>query len=286
MKTTEIVVEQVLIGFVVMFIVAVLVAQGIPDIQWDKDTFQAVAISAGLLGAAYLIGIIYDRVADTLLKDLDQHARLRIALDHHDLSKQVTGRQKDPFPEDDIRLMVQTNSSTADYADYLRTRLRLTRALATLVPALVTVWLLIALIEETLWNWAIVTIGGVYLAVLICKLFAWSYEPPKTNQGRNANAKGLNAYIDSHKKKKDGRYKLTIGFLDVIHEPVYWGLLVLTLAGCIVVWFWSTSLILLSLPLIGLGLSLLVGWCWWRINRTFLLFLRAAEDNKHYFNSR
>ncbi len=286
MKTTEIVVEQVLIGFVVMFIVAVLVAQGIPDIQWDKDTFQAVAISAGLLGAAYLIGIIYDRVADTLLKDLDQHARLRIALDHHDLSKQVTGRQKDPFPEDDIRLMVQTNSSTADYADYLRTRLRLTRALATLVPALVTVWLLIALIEETLWNWAIVTIGGVYLAVLICKLFAWSYEPPKTNQGRNANAKGLNAYIDSHKKKKDGRYKLTIGFLDVIHEPVYWGLLVLTLTGCIVVWFWSTSLILLSLPLIGLGLSLLVGWCWWRINRTFLLFLRAAEDNKHYFNSR
>jgi len=202
MKTTEIVVEQVLIGFVVMFIVAVLVAQGIPDIQWSKDTFQAVAISAGLLGAAYLIGIIYDRLADTLLKDLDQHARLRIALDHRDLSKQVTGRQKDPFPEDDIRLMVQTNSSTADYADYLRTRIRLTRALATLVPALVTVWLLIALVEETLWNWAIVTIGGVYLAVLVCKLFAWPYEPPKTNQGRNANAKDLNAYIDSHKKKE------------------------------------------------------------------------------------
>ena len=74
MRTPEIFVEQVLIGFLVLLIPGL--------IWWDRFAPAWVAPSdklftgAALAGAAYLLGIVYDRVTDTLLEDVDQHFRL------------------------------------------------------------------------------------------------------------------------------------------------------------------------------------------------------------------
>jgi len=134
-KTTEIFVEQVLIGALVLIVVGLFLGVGLEDLS--AGTVTGVAVGLAGLGAAYLAGIVYDRVADTMLASIESRSRLRAAKKRHDDSICKTVLPRDLFPEDKLRLLIQSAEKTVgDYADYLRTRMRLTRALATLAPAL------------------------------------------------------------------------------------------------------------------------------------------------------
>lgn len=75
MKTTEIFVEQVLIGLLVL-------ATGfLPYCNTGKikELFESKSIveGAGIVAIAYLLGIVFDRFADTLLSRLEQYHRLK-----------------------------------------------------------------------------------------------------------------------------------------------------------------------------------------------------------------
>ena len=100
--------------------------------------FLSLALRNGMaLGVAYLIGIVYDRVADTLMEDIEGHYRNLFAVD--------TGA----FAEDRLRIRALRTEQSSSYAGYLRTRIRLSRALATLFPGLscaLAAWL--ALVEN------------------------------------------------------------------------------------------------------------------------------------------
>jgi hypothetical protein len=275
MKTTELFVEQVLIGFFVIGIVTLLASHGLPNIDWETKTLKAVVLSTGLLVVAYLIGIVYDRCADTLLKDIDQHNRLRAGLKDTDLTQSVT---KDPFPEQDIRTKILAKASEmVEYANYLRSRMRLTRALATLVPALGLTWILIQLGNQATWVYGTVVISLVYGIALLLKLFGWTYEPPRTNK-----LDKVNEYIEGHRKKNTN--ELTLIRPTILLEPVYWGLFVLTISGWIFVLRASGNNLLLLIPFASIGLTLLVGWCWWRISGTFFSLLRSVMKNPDLFH--
>ena len=81
MNTAEIFVEQVLIGFMVLLILGL---PFLPELsvmtakEWT--TWQGVGRGAGLVGAAFLLGMVFDQVADTFIEDLDRHERARFAL--------------------------------------------------------------------------------------------------------------------------------------------------------------------------------------------------------------
>ena len=63
MRTTEIFVEQVIVGLLV------LAAGALPLVNWKDINLSAtnLAASVGILLIAYLLGIVFDRFADTLL---------------------------------------------------------------------------------------------------------------------------------------------------------------------------------------------------------------------------
>src|SRR5581483_2899312 len=144
-KTGELFVEQVLIG-------ALLLATGVlpwaPEIMArvaDKDTSLALVAAATLLGTAYVLGILGDRVADTLTESLDQHHRLRFALarllvDGGPAARLQPPEQapwRDPFREDRLRLTVLRDAGpVVAWLDYHRSRARVARALAVWMPAL------------------------------------------------------------------------------------------------------------------------------------------------------
>src|SRR4051794_16888741 len=106
MQTTELFVEQVLIGLLV-FIAALAVASP-PKL----DALRTVALGEGafLLGGAYLIGILFDRYADTLLDGPLRYHRLIVALAAWSKECKRQGMDpsglpsSDPFPEHRLRL--------------------------------------------------------------------------------------------------------------------------------------------------------------------------------------
>ena len=83
MKTTELFVEQTLTGFLVL---TVAVA---PFLSWEtlqelpEEAKGGIDISsaAGAIGAAYLLGVIFDRFADTLLERINRWNRLLFAIE-------------------------------------------------------------------------------------------------------------------------------------------------------------------------------------------------------------
>ena len=112
MKTTEVFVEQVLIGFMVLAI-GWLPFYRFADLKLGLESAAQAAVAVGV---AYLLGIVFDRFADTLLGRVERHildwrGRLRVGV----LAK---GEQ------------------LADWMEYLRSRIRLARSLAVFLPGL------------------------------------------------------------------------------------------------------------------------------------------------------
>jgi hypothetical protein len=100
MKTTELFVEQTLTGFLV------LAAGAAPFLSWEKleklpgEAKGGIDISsaAGAIGVAYLLGVVFDRFADTLLERINRWNRLLFAIGLKKENKALS--PDDPFPED------------------------------------------------------------------------------------------------------------------------------------------------------------------------------------------
>ena len=134
MQTTEVFVEQVLIGLLVLFTGGLFVGWR-PEFSGNAKDIQ---ISLLMLGTSYLVGILYDRLADTLLQNLEQHYRLAIAIKRVNNSE-VKGPEcgADPFPEAHLRISIMRGEpGLAEYTAYLRSRIRLARAMVSILPAL------------------------------------------------------------------------------------------------------------------------------------------------------
>ena len=89
MKTTELFVEQTLTGFLV------LSAAAAPFLSWESlqklpdDAKGGIDIgsAAGAIGAAYLLGVVFDRFGDTLLERVNRWNRLLFAIDLKERNK-------------------------------------------------------------------------------------------------------------------------------------------------------------------------------------------------------
>ena len=158
--------------------------------------------------------------------------------------------------------------------DYLRSRLRLTRAMATIIPALTLALLLGVDNGEsgTWWTVAALSIPIVYGATFLAKalrlektLFS---RPPKTHQHSKLNDYIQRIGILPTDKTKPWRPSRIIS-----HDEVWIGLAFLAVIGVVLVL--KTGIYeLLSVVAVGLVLTIVVGWTWWRISMTFYAFVR------------
>ncbi|MEK6289038.1 MAG: hypothetical protein AABO57_25240 [Acidobacteriota bacterium] len=268
MKTTEVFVEQVLIGVLVMLNLGLIFSPEITSHvkQLDSPSRTAV-IAAAVIATAYLVGIVFDRCADTLLEDMERHCRLQTAL-----QGKKAPLKWDPFPEDRYRMKILQNAEASTYANYIRTRIRLSRALAILIPGLSVSFLLNrARVRDAQWIAAAVSLGVIYGGALVAQLIRgmkieagslW-YKPPRTN-----DRAAVNGYLE---KKKC--LKKTVLWWFAVREPAFWGFTLLTALG---LWLASQAdrRAFLAVPFVTIALTLLTGWTWWRITKTFLAFLR------------
>jgi hypothetical protein len=148
MKTTEIYIEQVFIGFVILLIALapwlgeIAAAGPVPG-----ELAKLALVGTAAIGIAFFIGIPFDRLSDTLIERMDKLHRLSMAFDR--AQRPENAYDADFYPED--RLLIRCLNGApgiVDRLDYFRSRIRLTRALAVYGPALT------AMISFGLWRYA------------------------------------------------------------------------------------------------------------------------------------
>lgn len=263
MQTTEIFVEQLIIGVLASLAVALF----IPAAELRLIAEQGVAVTAVLLGAAYLVGILADRIADTLLEDVEQHHRLLTAVERTFPDAPAT----DPFPVDRLRLAVDRDQQLAPYGSYLRSRIRLMRSLTVALPALTVGWAVRSLEHDALGAsvlaaFVAVAYGGLFLLTLLRPV-----DLPRTDDLTDATRWG--DYLKRVGADRPGSSRSTRTMRALFGSRSLVTVLLLLSAASGLLLARQGAAAAAIIPLAGLGATALAGWVWWRITRTFHAFL-------------
>jgi hypothetical protein len=263
MKSTELFVEPTLTGFLV------LTAAAAPFISWENlqklpdDASGGIDISsaAGAIGAAYLLGVVFDRFADTLLERFNRWNRLLFAIELKEKNEGLS--PEDPFPEDQIQIEVIHQGDEAwEWMDYLRSRIRVARAMAAFVPALaLSIELAMGLRDrQGLVKAVLASIVGAYVvAFLVSRVLEKSSRRlPKTFHLRTAE--------DCEHARKNMR---------TTREPAFWLGIFLIALGVVLIPFADAPHrdAMASVLATGIVLGGISAWVWWRTTVTFMQFL-------------
>ena len=224
------------------------------------DTLGAIGSAIGAVGVAYLLGIPFDRFADSVFSSLETRNRLTFSVKHP-----VPGSE-DPFPEDLLKIAVrQASSGTVAWLEYLRSRMRLTRAGAVFAPgltlsAMIAVWPK----SEPSWDlssaprWVVIGTLGlscvIYATAFLCALRAED-DLPRTDDSPEKIAE----------QQADAKFTWK-------SDPIPWMLLLFVAVGVILSLVSKSGLCTL-VGVAGLLITLLAGWSWWRITKTYMTFL-------------
>lgn len=275
MKTGELLVEPVVIGLAVLATVAMMTSTTLETWLLEAD-LGAVALAAA---AAYLVGVLFDRLADTILDRLQHCHRLKFAIE--ELKRFQNTAQEDPFPEDRYHLRVMESEHAWEHAYFLRSRIRLTRAILVLTPAL-GLSLILRVSDESdviriviicflvlTYTTATLVRASKKMRVseeLLTKQPEGNFDFPRTDALRNPK-------IRNWVEQRMGDSTPLVRFI-FRNEPVAWSV---PIAGVLIlaVGFLSGRLVVAIGAATGtLILAAASGWCWWRITETFLTFLR------------
>lgn len=301
MKTTELYIEQVLIGFLVIAIGAL---PWHPELS-GKLSPISVAEGSVLLGLAFLLGIPFDRFADTLSERLDRHNRLQFALDKWVGNKFPAPKPApnhdelvyDIFAEDDFRLKaLREKDAVVNWIEYHRSRIRLARALAVYGPAL-TLSLTLAMSRSVKEIRAREV--GLWLSSVAAGYLIWAIivNPPKSVRDQTNSSRVLRTLFGMGLPRTDHARFLTYAMK--WHGVDGMNTLLKATRGSFRVWFdeWRS----LAVPVLVLVAALLLGienstraagvagtgalvtvistWAWWRINITYRSYLHDICTN-------
>ncbi len=282
MSTTEILIEQVLTGLLVMAVLA-LPFVPTPDAGWGSIAVKDVAsLTVALAAVGYLVGVPFDRLADTITSGLEKRVRLRLTWCRY-LKAPLT--DTDPFPEGALRALVSENAkeSSLGYLDYLRSRMRIARALGVYMPALTASAMLRLAADRPMSAGVLLAIGLAYASVAV--LVTWDPWAPRRSGRRIVDRRSR--LIESPRdlagfwENAGASHREHHLAMRLRCDPLPWWLLlffgIVLGAGTTVALTGAMSAdvrcALLTLPLAGSLLTALALWAWWRILVTYQVFL-------------
>ena len=299
LKSTEIVIEQLIIGLL-FFVIVVLFAWGNPLslLNSGGDAYQSFFFGVLVVIAAYAAGIVVDRWSDTILEQLERRIRLQEYLKSITYCQFFSSNTYSLPNEPSLRLEIQKeDGGLADYHDYLRRRMRITRAITCLMPAL---FLALALLDYQCnrQEWVRWAFGGgafcFYALVLVsCIILPEKYpkkcQVPKTHPTETLCSTLVrfrwNELSNSNLKSSHEKIRIKFRPRDLFApvDPAILGLMIFTILGMVllVCLYFSNSPINPVRIFLFLGsflVTCLVGWAWWRISKTFFTLLRNYDE--------
>ena len=263
MKSTELFVEQTLTGFLVLSAAAVpfVPVESLQKVSDEAKGGIDIGSAAGAIGAAYLLGVIFDRFADTLLERFNRWNRLLFAIELREDNKALS--PPDPFPEDQLQIEVIHEGGEAwEWMDYLRSRIRIARAMTVFVPALtISIELAIGFRDSSAAIQAVlgVVMGAYVLTFLASRILERSSQRmPKT----------YDLQTDADCERARAKMK-------AVTEPVFWLAVFLIALGIGLIPFGNADRAAMAGVLAtGTVLGAICAWSWWRMTGTFMQFLR------------
>ena len=264
MKSTELFVEQTLTGFLVLS-AAVAPFAGVEILQEVSDEAKGgldIGSAAGAIGAAYLLGVVFDRFADTLLERFNRWNRLLFAIELKEKNEGLS--PQDPFPEDRLQIEVIHEGGEAwEWMDYLRARIRTARAMAAFVPA-VTLSLALAIFFHERRGTVQIVLGIVLTAYLLSFLASRILE------------KSDRRLPKTYHLRTETECQHARGMMRTFREPVFWLAIFLTALGASLIPLAAGTdrPALAGVLATGAVLGGISGWAWWRTTITFMQFLR------------
>lgn len=286
MSTTEVFVEQLIIGLLVLLVAGLLAFEDLLPQLFDAEV-GGLAVIAGM---AYLIGILFDRMADTILGRLERHHRLLFAA--REAVRREASNRPDPFPEDRLRIGVLGPEGHERYAEYLRSRIRLTRALAVAAPALAVGTSVYLAGKDPVHGDLIrqIAIGVVVVAYSLTTIrrvgksgelkrgdYKSYAEQPEASKQLRTDDMGDAGLRESYMNQAWQKEKCQSGKLIPFvwrneRDLACWALTLCALP--------LTGSLLAEKPFVGVlsglggvALTALSGWSWWRITETYFTFL-------------
>jgi hypothetical protein len=264
MKSTELFVEQTLTGFLVLTAAAApFVSLGtIQEVSDEAKGGLDIGSAAGAIGAAYLLGVIFDRFADTLLERFNRWNRLLFAIELKEKNEALS--PEDPFPEDRLQIEVIHQGGEAwEWMDYLRARIRTARAMAAFVPAVTLSMALAMGFRER---------RGTVHAVLALVLAAYVISFLVSRMLEKSSRRMPKTYH----LRSDAECERARAMMRTAREPIFWlgaffvvlGLSLIPLAAG------SDRAAVAGVLATGGVLGGISGWAWWRTTITFMQFLR------------
>lgn len=264
MKSTELFVEQTLTGFLVLSAAAApfLGLEAIQKVSDEATGGLDIGEAAGAIGAAYLLGVIFDRFADTLLERFNRWNRLLFAIELKEKNEGLSPH--DPFPEDRLQIEVIHEGGEAwEWMDYLRARIRTARAMAAFVPA-VTLSLALAIFFHER-RGTVQAVLGIVLAAYVMSFLA-----------SRILEKSDRRLPKTYHLRTDAECQHARDMMRTLREPVFWlGVFLAAVGGTLIALAAEADRPALAGVLAtGAVLGGISGWAWWRTTITFMQFLR------------
>ena len=264
MKSTELFVEQTLTGFLVLSAAAAPFV-GVEILQKVSDEATGgldIGEAAGAIGAAYLLGVIFDRFADTLLERVNRWNRLLFAIELKEKNEGLS--PQDPFPEDRLQIEVIHQGGEAwEWMDYLRARIRTARAMAAFVPALtLSLALTVGFRDRP-------DVTRVVLAIVVAA-YVTSFLVSRILE------KSPRRLPKTYHLRTDDDFDRARASMRTMREPVFWLSVFLSAVGAalMVVNDGPERDVMGAVLATGGVLAAISAWAWWRMTITFMQFLR------------
>jgi len=290
LKSTQIVIEQLFIGLFFFLIIGIFVlGRKILPAQWPASLPDSWALGAVLFIAAYAAGVVIDRWADTLLDRLFCRIRLKTIIKRLTISEleQHAWEGCDPYPEACLRMEIyDREGGIAEYHAYLRTRIRITRAMTCLLPAF---FISLQTAYYNLCRQQRYSIGLLILLIYAALIIAAIATDKIKSPPKSFEVKKFRNYVLDLKNRKPGindevnKIFLKFKAFDWIC-PAGIGILIFTtvsfVLGCKHNWTNQAGIQqLVAFPLVLLMITLLVGRSWWRISETFFNLISDFHSN-------
>lgn len=297
---TQLYLEQVLIGGMGLFILALPWLPELLAMAGASKEASSLATGSLAAGAAFLLGIPLDRIADTLTERLERHGRLifgltRLCSDRRRDQSTALDVSQDVFPEHRYHAVgLRAPEAVVKWLGYHRSRLRLTRALAVYGPALSFMGTIGTL------RWTAPTRDAVTpaapLAALAVLYVTWavllrwrsqksrsraSRDLPKTHQSTDVTTYATQwGFVDGDGRPRDAKDGGP-DFAVWRSEWVCWLVPVtVSLMAVAVAAFAGPHPGALVVSVTGAMLTVLSAWSWWRIGFTYRTYLADLADGQ------
>lgn len=275
MNTAQVSIELILAGILALcaFVVPFWKGQSI-----NPELLQSEAL-IGFLGLAYLLGVVFDKLADTMLTPAEHFLRIKQGAKFLDDHKNFKG--KDPFPQNDLEFnLKKARDGRLEWMNSLKSRIRTSRELAVLgLPAVMGLAIYTGVTKTcgahqsacaTWWMYLPVALN---LLLFIAMIWLESRTSDEDSLGGKNQTKLKTHQLSRDREARDAQLQQTKRQTHIASIPYYLLLANSIITTGVIAVFNLDNQIIVLLAVGGTIISLLALWSCLRITRTYLKFV-------------